>query len=102
MRDRLRLISRHALRFTEPQIDADVEQLSTKEIAMKRNTLYASLVASLFVVAGLAQANEDGAAEASSSAGTIMEDVHPVGGRATLVAPLEIESVFPSQGSDGN
>ena len=66
---------------------------------MKRNTLYASLVASLFAIAGLAQANED-AVEASSSAETIMEDAHPVGGRATLDAPLAIESAFPSQGPD--
>ena len=63
---------------------------------MKRNTLFASLAASLFVVAATAQANES---VTSSAAGTtIMEDAHPVGGRGSLEHPLAIESVFPSQG----
>ena len=58
---------------------------------MNRNTLFASLAVSLFVVAAKAQANDSANAPAT---GTIMEDVHPGGGRA----PLEDLSVFPSQG----
>ncbi|RPI42024.1 MAG: hypothetical protein EHM59_18845 [Betaproteobacteria bacterium] len=68
---------------------------------MKRNTLFASLATSLFVVATVAQANEGGSARTVLDAGdTIMEGVQPAASRLGVEQTSAIESPFPTQGPD--